>query len=164
MTMTIGPRPLSSILARGAVFLALWTVLIGAAPKNLAIGVAAAAAATWAAEALWPAAGTISSAGLLRFIVRFLPQAVVAGVDVASRAFALSPTLEPGLVTYRTSLPAGAARRALCAAMSLQPGKLPVAVEPDGTVLIHCLDLRELVLEEVAADEVAFRRILRDEG
>lgn len=164
MTTAIGPRPFSSILVRGAGFLALWIVLIGAAPKDLPIGIAAAACAAWTSERLWPAAGTISPLGLLRFVIRFLLQSVVAGVDVARRAFALRPALAPGFVTCRTSLPAGTARRALCAVMSLQPGKLPVAAEPDGTLLIHCLDLREPVLDEVAADETAFRCILQEGG
>lgn len=164
MTTAIGPRPLSSIGARSVGFLALWIILIGAAPTDLAIGVVAAACAAWTSGMLWPAAGAISAMGLLRFVIRFLPQSVVAGVDVARRAFAPRPALEPGFVTCRTSLPAGTARRALCAVMSLQPGKLPVAAEPDGTLLIHCLDIREPVLDEVAADETAFRCILRDGG
>lgn len=164
MTTMIGPRPLSSILARGAGFLALWVVLIGAAPQDLPIGLAAAAAATWTSELLWPAAGSVSPAGLARFVIRFLPQSVSAGVDVARRAFAPVPALRPGFITCRTALPAGTARNALCAVMSLQPGKLPVAAAPDGTLLIHCLDLREPVLDEVAADETAFRCILRDGG
>lgn len=164
MTTTIGSRPLSSILARGAGFLALWTVLIGTAPKDLPIGVVAAGAAAWASGMLWPAAGLLSLAGLLRFVVRFLPQSVVAGVDVARRALAPRLALDPGFVTCRTSLPRGTARRALCAVMSLQPGKLPVAAEPDGRLLIHCLDLRQPVSDEVAADEAAFRCILRGGG
>lgn len=164
MIAAIGPRPLSSILARGVGFLALWIVLIGAAPTDLPVGVVAAACAAWASERLWPAAGAIDAAGLLRFIIRFLPQSVVAGVDVARCAFAPNPALETGFVTCRTSLPAGTARRALCAVMSLQPGKLPVAAEADGTLLIHCLDLRQPVLDDVAADEAAFRCILKDGG
>jgi multicomponent Na+:H+ antiporter subunit E len=47
--------------------------------------------------------------------------------------------------------------------MSLQPGKLPVAVSADGTLLIHCLDLREPIAEQAAADELAFCRILGTE-
>lgn len=164
MTTAIGRRPLSSIVARSILFLALWIILIGVAPIDLAIGAAAAACAVWASETLWPAAGAISPGGLLRFVFRFLPQSVIAGVDVARRAFAPRPGLEPGFVSCRTSLPAGTARRALCAVMSLQPGKLPVAAEADGTLLVHCLDLREPVQDEVAADETAFRCILRDGG
>jgi multicomponent Na+:H+ antiporter subunit E len=164
MTTTIGSRPLSSILARGSIFLALWIVLIGAALQDLPVGIVAAGLAAWASEILWPAAGTLSLPGLMRFAIRFLLQSVVAGVDVARRAFAPRPALEPGFVTCRTSLPVGTARRALCAVMSLQPGKLPVGAEPDGRLLIHCLDLREPILDEVAADEAAFRCILRDGG
>jgi multicomponent Na+:H+ antiporter subunit E len=85
---TFGPRPLSSKLARGIGFLALWVVLIAAAPQDLPIGIVSAAAAAWVSERLWPPAGRISPAGLLRFIPRFLPQSLVAGVDVARLAFA----------------------------------------------------------------------------
>ncbi|WP_181832699.1 Na+/H+ antiporter subunit E [Bosea caraganae] len=162
MTPAIGPRPLSSLLARGVGFLILWVVLIGTTPINLLIGLAAAAAATWASGLLWPAHGGIDALGLLRFVLRFLPQSIVAGVDVARRAFAPHPMLQPGLVACRTSLPAGTARRAMCALMSLQPGKLPVAVDPDGTLHIHCLDQREPIKEQTAADEAAFCGMLRD--
>lgn len=164
MTPAIGSRPLSSVLARGLGFLLLWIVLIGAKPVDLAVGLAAAAAATWASELLWPAHGEIAPLGLLRFVLRFLPQSVIAGVDVARRAFAPRPALQPGLVACRTVLPAGTARRALCAVMSLQPGKLPVAIDPDGMLQIHCLDQREPIREQTAADEAAFCRMLRDGG
>lgn len=162
MSTATGPRSLASLLTRSAGFLALWFVLIGTAPKDLPVGVIAAAAAACASQRFWPATGTISWLGLLRFAIRFLPQSMVAGVDVARRAFSPGPMLVPGFITWRTVLPAGVARRALCAVMSLQPGKLPVAAEPDGTLLVHCLDLRGPILAEIRADEAAFRRVLRE--
>jgi multicomponent Na+:H+ antiporter subunit E len=83
---------------------------------------------------------------------------------VARRAFARDPGLRPGFVTCRSTIPAGLARDTACAVMSLQPGKLPVAVDEDGTLHIHCLDLGEPVAAQVAADEAAFRRILGREA
>ncbi|MBB4003017.1 Na+/H+ antiporter subunit E [Aurantimonas endophytica] len=162
MSTATGPRSPASLLPRGAGFLALWVVLIGATPKDLPVGVMAAGAAAWTSQLFWPATGAISPMGLLRFAIRFLPQSMVAGVDVARRAFAPGPMLVPGFVTWRTVLPDGAARRAFCAVMSLQPGKLPVAAEQDGTLLVHCLDLRGPILAEIRADEAAFRRVLRE--
>ena len=157
MTTATGRQtPLLAILTRGLGFLALWVILIGAALNDLAIGLIAAAAATWTSTALWPEGGKLSAPGLVRFFIRFVPQSAVAGVDVARRAFAPQPALSPGFVTYRTSLPPGMARSASCAVMSLQPGKLPVAADADGTLHIHCLDLREPVVEQIAADEAAF--------
>ena len=44
--------------ARAAAFYALWVVLIGTAPGDLAFGVAAAAAATWASVVLTPPEAT----------------------------------------------------------------------------------------------------------
>ncbi len=154
--MPDSPAPQAALLIRALGFLAVWMILIGPALKDLPIGLIAAAAATWASTMLWPARSALSVPGILRFLIRFLPQSVAAGLDVARRAFAPRPALQPGFVTYRTSLPAGMARNACCAVMSLQPGKLPVGADPDGTLHIHCLDLREPVNEQLAADEAAF--------
>ncbi len=151
---------LPALLIRGLCLLLLWVTLIGPAPMDLPVGLVASAAGVWASTALWPPGGKLSPAGLARFLIRFLPQSVAAGLDVARRAFAREPDLRPGFATCRSSIPDGMARDSACAVMSLQPGKLPVAVESDGTLHIHCLDLREAVAEQVAADEVAFRRIL----
>ena len=162
--MPDSPAPRHVLLTRGAGFLALWLVLMGPAVKDLPVGIVAAAAAAWTSAILWPARGGLSLPGILRFLVRFLPQSVAAGLDVARRAFAPVPPLQPGFVSYRSVLPPGMARQACCAVMSLQPGKLPVAAEVDGTLHIHCLDLREPVAEQLAADEAAFCETLRDGG
>lgn len=154
---------LSALLIRGLCLLLLWVALMGPAPKDLPVGLAAVAAGVWASTLLWPAAGRLSLVGLLRFMARFLPQSAVAGLDVARRAFAPRPDLQPGFATCRSSVPVGLARESSCAVMSLQPGKLPISTGPDGTMLIHCLDLREPVAEQVAADEAAFCRILGTE-
>lgn len=150
------------LIVRGVLFFGLWLVMIGTAPKDWPFGVLAAAAATWTSLALWPARTRLSSSGLLMFVLRFLPQAVVAGVEVALRAMAPRISLNPGLASHTTALPQGFARGALCAVMSLQPGKLPVGVggETD-TLLIHCLDMNAPVAADMAAEERAFLRIWR---
>ncbi|MCO5091055.1 Na+/H+ antiporter subunit E [Bosea sp. (in: a-proteobacteria)] len=155
---------LPALAIRGLCLLGLWVILIGPAPADLPVGLAASAAGVWASARLWPAGGRLSPLGLLRFLLRFLPQSVVAGLDVARRAFAREPNLRPGFARCRSAIPAGLARDTACAVMSLQPGKLPVAVDEDGTLLIHCLDLGEPVAEQVAADEAAFRQILAAEA
>ena len=162
--LTGGRIPPFALLTRGLCFLVLWLTLMGTALKDVPVGLVAAAAATWTSTVLWPESGKLSALGLVRFLLRFIPQSVVAGVDVARRAFARQPALSPGFVTYRTLLPPGMARSASCAVMSLQPGKLPVEAEADGTLHIHCLDLREPVREQIAADEAAFCRTLRNGG
>lgn len=154
---------LSALLVRALGLLLLWIVMIGPASQNFPLGVVASAAGVWASTLLWPPGGQISWTGLVRFLLRFLPQSVVAGLDVARRAFAQVPDLHPGVAKCRSTIPDGLARDSACAVMSLQPGKLPVAVDPDGMLHIHCLDLREAVAAQVAADEVAFRRMLKPE-
>lgn len=148
------------LLGRGLLFFALWLVLIGASPKDMPVGLIAAAAATWASIPLWPPESRLSPTGLIRFVLRFLPQAVVAGLDVARRAFSRRIAMKPGLVTYRASLRPGLAQGALCAVMSLQPGKLPVSCAASGEMRVHCLDSDASVTAELAADEAAFLRML----
>ena len=154
---------LSSLLVRALGLLLLWIILIGPAPQDLLVGLIASAAGVWASTLLWPPGGRLSWIGLVRFLLRFLPQSVAAGLDVARRAFARVPDLHPGMASCRSTIPGGLARDSACAVMSLQPGKLPVAADPDGTLHIHCLDLREPVAAQVAADEAAFRRTLKPE-
>lgn len=152
--------PPSALLGRGLCLLLFWVVLMGPAPADLPAGIAASAAGVWASIRLWPRGGTLSLPGLARFVMRFVPQSVVAGLDVARRAFAREPDLRPGFATCRSTIPVGFALDTACTVMSLQPGKLPVSAAADGTLLIHCLDLREAIAAEVAADEAAFRRVL----
>lgn len=162
---TPGARTSWTVLSvRSAGFLILWIVLIGPGLKDLPVGVVAAAAATWTSAALWPAGGRLSLPGIMRFTTRILMQSVVAGIDVAWRAFKTPVDLSPGFVTVQTALPAGMARDAARAVMSLQPGTLPVASEPDGTLLIHCLDLNAPIAQQFAADEAAFRGTMTDGG
>ncbi len=156
--------PLATLLPRGLCFLVAWIALMGFGPEDLPVGITAAAAATWASAALWPPEGRLSPSGIARFLMRFLMQSVNAGIDVARRACARRVDLKPGFVTCRSAVPAGMARDASCAVMSLQPGKLPVAVAADGTLLVHCLDLREPVAEQLAADEAAFCDVLARGG
>jgi multicomponent Na+:H+ antiporter subunit E len=152
---------LSALLVRTVGFLVLWIVLMGPALKDLPVGMVAAVAATWASTALWPSGSAVSVIGIGRFVLRFLPQSVAAGVDVARYAFRPSLDLEPGFASHRTRLPPGMARGSLCAVMSLQPGKLPVAMAEDGTIDVHCLDTRQAAAGPMAADEAAFKGMLR---
>jgi multicomponent Na+:H+ antiporter subunit E len=153
--------PTATLLGRGFGFFMIWLALIGTAPQDMPFGVLGAMAATWASARLWPPDGRLSLSGLARFVLRFLPQSVVAGADIARRAMAPRIALNPGLVDYRATLPPGLAQGAMCAVMSLQPGKLPVWCQASGDMLVHCLDTEAPVAAELAADEAAFLRILQ---
>lgn len=159
------PAPSSGRSARTAAIrfasaLALWVVLIGFDPGDLAVGIPTAVAATWVGLRLLPA-GTASLrlAALPRLALRFSWQSVVAGFDVARRALDPSLPLKPGFVTYRVGLPAGPTRNAFIAMTSLLPGSVAVS-DDDGMLLYHCLDLDQPVTAQLATEEAVFGRVL----
>ena len=147
-------------IVRGAAYFALWVVLIGLKPADLAVGVAAAAAAAWASLRLLPA-GThrLRLAALPALALRFVWQSVVAGVDVARRAFSPRLPLRPGFVVYSTRYPRGPARNAFASLTSLLPGTVPARDDEQG-LLYHCLDVGQPVAEQLAAEEEALSRVL----
>ena len=151
MHKTNGAMP--AAIARGAGFLALWIVLIGLDPLDLAVGVFTAAAATWASlRLLPPGSHRLRFAALPGLALRFVRQSVVAGVDVARRAFAPRMPLNTGFVVYPTRYPRGPARNAFACLTSLLPGTVPVRDDERG-LEYHCLDVGQPVTEELAAEE-----------
>jgi multicomponent Na+:H+ antiporter subunit E len=155
--------PLSGLIARFSGFFVLWLVMMGTEPGHWPFGIVAACAATWASALLWPASTGLSLPGIAGFALRFLPQSVMAGIDVARRAFSPDPGLHPGILTRETALPPGMRRDGMTGVMSLQPGKLPVGVAETGALLVHCLDTGHPVEMEMAADEAAYLRMFRKE-
>src|SRR5262249_61249713 len=86
-------------IARGAGFLALWIVLIGLDPLDLAVGVFTAAAATWVSLRLLPSGSLrLRFAALPGLALGFVRQSVVAGLGVARRGFAPRLPLPAGVV------------------------------------------------------------------
>jgi len=147
-------------LARAAGYLALWVVLIGFDPLDLVVGVFAAAAATWTSlRLLPPTAGRVRFAVLIALLPRFLWQSVVAGLDVARRAFHPRMPLQPDFVEYPVNLPRGQARNAFETITSLLPGTVPCGDDAQ-TIVYHCLDVGQPVVEQLAADERAYGRAL----
>ena len=160
MTATGERHVLGSWIARGLGYFAFWVLLIGFKPVDLLVGLAAATAATWTSLALLPPGEfRLRLAGLPRYTLRFLWQSVVAGVDVARRAFAPRLPLRHGLIAYATRYPRGAKRNAFAALTSLLPGTLPLRDEPQG-LLCHCLDTGQPIVEQLAAEEAAFSHAL----
>jgi multicomponent Na+:H+ antiporter subunit E len=147
-------------IARGAGFFGLWVVLIGLDPVDLAVGVGTAAAATWTSlRLLPPGSHRLRLAALPRLALRFVWQSVIAGVDVARRAFAPRLPLRPGFVVYPTRYPRGPARNAFASLTSLLPGTVPARDDEQG-LLYHCLDVGQPVTEQLAAEEDAVSRAL----
>jgi multicomponent Na+:H+ antiporter subunit E len=141
---------------RALLFFALWLVIDQSAkPANLLFGIVATAGATW--TSLWllpPDTGRVRIGTLLLLLPRFLWQSVVAGVDVARRAFSPSLPLNTGFVDYPVGLPRGSARNAFELISSLLPGSVPTD-ETEGLIEYHCLDVRQPVVEQLAIEERA---------
>src|SRR5258708_24607736 len=149
-----GPGTLASAISRAAGFFGFWLVLTGADAGDLAAGLVAAIAATWASLRLMPAQEwNLYPIRLGKFVLHFLRQSIVAGIDVAQRALDPRLPLRPGFVVYQARLPPGTKRDAFCAIMSFLPGTLPCGPAEDNGLTIHCLDLTQPVAEQLAADE-----------
>ena len=153
-----------ALAVRALLYFALWVIVDQSAkPANLVVGVLASAVATWASlKLLPPANGRVRLGLLLLLLPRFLWQSLVAGIDVARRAFAPRLRLQPGFVDYPVGLPRGSARNAFELIASLMPGSVPSGETRD-TIEFHCLDTGQPVVEQLAAEERAYARALQRE-
>jgi multicomponent Na+:H+ antiporter subunit E len=149
------------VLARALLYFGIWIVIDQSAkPANLAFGVLATIAATWTSlKLLPPSSGRVRLGVLLTLLPRFLWQSLVAGIDVARRAFAPRLPLAPGFVDYPVGLPRGAARNAFELISSLMPGSVPTG-ETESEIEYHCLDVRQPVVEQLAAEERVYAAAL----
>ena len=138
-----------------------WLTLSLGNPADLPAGIVTAIAATWTSlRLLPPRTSRVSLLALVTFALRFLRQSIAAGIDVAWRALDPRLPLRTGFIAYRPRLPVGPGRNAFRTVASLQPGTLPVGSDPNGMILIHCLDTNQPVLAQLRADEDLFRRAL----
>jgi multicomponent Na+:H+ antiporter subunit E len=139
---------------RGALYLALWFVLLPSAkPADVALGIAVAAAAAWVSlRLLPPESGRVRLRALLMLLPHFLWESVRAGIDIARRALAPRVCVDPGFVNYPTRFPPGQARNTFSTVASLVPGTVPSGDE-DGALVVHCLDVAQPVVEQLGAEE-----------
>jgi len=153
--------PLSTELWRGAAFFLLWMLLMQSGkPADLAIGVFASVAATWVSlRLLAPAAGCLHFSKLLALLPHLLGESVLAGIDVARRAFDPRLPLRPGLVSCPLAFPPGFARNTFATITSLLPGSV-AAGEVDGVLVYHCLDISAPVVEQLWKEERLLARAL----
>jgi multicomponent Na+:H+ antiporter subunit E len=149
-----GALRVRTALVRGALYLALWFVLLPSAkPADAALGLAAAAAAAWLSlRLLPPESGRLRLGALLRLLPHFLWESVRAGIDVARRALAPRVTLNPGFVHCATRFPPGLARNTFTTVASLVPGTVPSGDAGDA-LIVHCLDIEQPVAEQLGAEE-----------
>jgi multicomponent Na+:H+ antiporter subunit E len=155
------PSRQATAIVRGLMLLLLWLLLMPSLkPADLAVGLVAVVAATFASlRLLPPEAGHLRLGALLAFLPHFLWQSVLAGVDVARRALSPRMPLRPGFVVYKVGFRPGLARNEFTSITSLLPGSVPVA-DSEHEILYHCLDVGAPVAEQLAAEEQRLRRAL----
>ena len=148
-------------IARGAAFFLLWIVMMPSVkPGDLAIGALSAIAATWVSlRCMPPAAGCLNFVALAALLPHFLRETVVAGIDIARRALAPTPRLDPGFVRCPLDFPPGFARNTFATITSLIPGTVPSG-EDDGVLVYHCLDMAQPVVEQLWQEERLLSRAL----
>lgn len=151
----------ATALWRGSAFFLLWLVLMQSGkPADLAIGAIAAVGATWVSlRLLAPTAGCLHFGQLLALLPHFLWESVLAGIDVARRAFSPRLPLNPGFVSCPLAFPPGFARNTFATVTSLLPGSVP-ADEAEGVLVYHCLDTTTPVVEQLWREERLLARAL----
>ncbi|MTW18397.1 sodium:proton antiporter [Rhodoplanes serenus] len=158
----------AAIVRTGLLF-GLWTILAGTGVADLLVGtVVAALAARVSLNLLSPGPHRVDPATAARLSLRFLLQSVLAGLDVARRAFDPRLPLRPGFIVYPTAAPPGLFRSAFTAFTSLLPGTVPAGPAPArgadaGGIVYHCLDVDAPVAAQLAAEETALAGVIRDE-
>ena len=155
------PSAPAAALARGASYLLLWLLLMPSLkPTDLLVGLAVAGAATLFSLRLHPpATGCLHFGSLLALMPHFIWESVLAGIDVARRAFDPKLPLQPGFVACPLDFPQGFARNTFATITSLMPGTVPCG-EKDGALIYHCLDIRQPVVEQLWAEEELLARAL----
>ena len=154
------------MLIRGVAYLVLWMVMAGGQAADIAPGIAAAVLATWISLVLLPpdpALANIRPLAVLRLAVRFIWTSVVAGLDIARRAFSPSLPLKPGYHHYPVGLPPGTSRNLFTSMTSLMPGTLPAGTDDSGRLIYHCLDVEQPVLQELGQEEAKLVAVLGTE-
>lgn len=158
---TAVPSTARTAAGRGLLLFLFWFVLMPSLkPADLLLGLIATGFATWSSlRLLPPSAGHLRLLSLLAFVPHFLWQSVVAGLDVARRAFDPKLPLRPGLVDCPVRFPRGLARNEFSLITSLMPGSVPVG-ESDGSLIYHCLDTGEPLVEQMNAEAERLERAL----
>lgn len=150
-----------SATSRAVGFFILWAILSDGVLADVLPGIVAAlVAAAVSLHLLPPAASRIRALPLAALIMRFLGNSLIAGTDVARWALDPRLPLNAGLLDYRVSLPRGAARNTFTTLASLLPGTVPIGSDEHDELLVHCLDIRQPIGEQFAAEEALLLRVM----
>jgi len=144
---------------RFIIFLVLWCIFDGIKPISLVVGLITAGLVTWSSLQLFPASNRrLRIFPFLALALHFMWSSIGAALEVAKYAFRRQPGLHPGFVTYDCDIPAGTKRDLYLSMVSLMPGSLPVDVDDNGRVIIHCLDINQPIAKQMANDEARLIR------
>jgi len=139
---------------RAIALLLVWLILTDASLKDLPVGLIAVAIGCWISVRIRPTSPvTARLVPTLRYVGTFLRQSVLAGIDVARRAFDPRLPLKTGFVEFVPTLQSDMERTLFADLSSMAPGTLPVEERPGGALLVHCLDTDTDVAAQLAADE-----------
>jgi multicomponent Na+:H+ antiporter subunit E len=154
-----------ALATRAGGYALLWLLLMPSRdPADLAFGALAVVAATALSLRLFPpAAGEVRLVGLALLMPHLLWQSILAGVDVARRAFTPRMPLDPGFLACPLALPEGLARDSFATFTSMMPGTLPCG-EKDGVPIYHCLDVRQPIADVLRAEAGLFLRVVTRGG
>jgi len=146
---------------RSVGFFALWIVLMPSAqPADLVCGVVATLLATWTSLRLQPPEqGHLRFVALLGLVPHFLWQSLLAGCDVARRAFHPRMPMDPGLVECPLDFPPGMTLNTFATITSLLPGSVPCGYKP-GVLVYHCLDRGLPNVEQLQKEARLFAKAL----
>lgn len=149
-------RAWRAILVRGIAYFVVWMIMAGGQLADVAPGLVVAALATWVSLVLLPldsGFAEVRPLAVLRLALRFVWGSIVAGLDIARRAFSPSLPLKPGYINYPVGLPPGTSRNLFTSVTSLMPGTLPAGTDESGRLIYHCLDVEQPVLQELGQEE-----------
>jgi multicomponent Na+:H+ antiporter subunit E len=149
-------RAWRAIFVRGTAYFVVWMIMAGGQLADVAPGLVVAAVATWVSLVLLPldpAFAAVRPLAVLQLALRFVWGSVVAGLDIARRAFSPSLPLKPGYRNYPVGLPPGTSRNLFTSVTSLMPGTLPSGTDETGRLVYHCLDVEQPVLQELTQEE-----------
>ncbi|MCU0811114.1 MAG: Na+/H+ antiporter subunit E [Thiobacillaceae bacterium] len=152
---------LSTTLTRGVAFFVLWMVLMQSTkPADLVVGAFATLGATWLSlHLLAPTAGRLRFGSLFALLPHFIWESVLAGIDVARRAFDPRLPLRTGFVNCPLDFPPGLARNTFATITSLMPGAVAVDATDD-SLIYHSLDTAQPVVEALWKEEKLLARAL----
>jgi multicomponent Na+:H+ antiporter subunit E len=144
---------------RFVIFVVIWCIFDGIKPISLVAGAITAGLVTWSSLQLFPASTTrVRIFPFLALALHFMWSSIVAALEVAKYAFRRQPGLNPGFITYDCDVPAGTKRDLYLSMVSLMPGSLPVDVDENGRVIIHCLDINQPIAKQMADEEARLIR------